>query len=101
MIIVLIITFTVVGVAVANGTDSKLFPPVISECPDYFSKNSDTNQCESNIYTGIQFDPSGTSFINQANDGTGPSSALCEKKKWAIENSLNWDGLTNNPDICY
>ena len=33
--------------------------------------------------------------------GIGPASALCEKKKWAEECGVNWDGITSNDNICY
>lgn len=107
MIVVLIICLAIVGTTIAYSNDNVKYPPVTSECPDYYKKvdticvsqvtningNSDS-ECD-------DVDFSSDSFPNRDNGGMGPASALCGKKKWAKRCGVNWDGITTNDNICY
>jgi len=110
MIVVLIICLAIVGTTIAYSNDNVKYPPITSECPDYYKK-VDTN-CVSqvtdingrdnyngNSCTDVNF--SSDSFPNRDNTGMGPASALCGKKKWAKRCGVNWDGITTNDNICY
>ena len=99
-IVVLIICLAFVATALQTSSSEKLFPPHISECPDFYVKNAN-GECVA------QFDVSGTSCkINDFSDsefnnpGMGLHSGICKKKNWAKDCGVNWDGITNNNDVC-
>ena len=106
-IVMLIISLTMIGIALKNQKNNVTFPPVISDCPDYYTsvKNSEGTDYLCNLYRNLStnddtecktFDNSHTKF-----KGVG---GLCEKKKWANKCGVTWDGVTNNPDSdknCY
>ena len=110
MIVALIVCLAVVGVAIMNSKNDLQFPPTKSDCPDYYVKNTVTGECEdvNNLFNHddiecktVNFDDE-TKFPNKNNTGTGANSAICEKKRWAeTQCGLNWDGITNNENICY
>ena len=101
-IILLIICLTAVGVALNYTSDNVIFPPSVSDCPDYFVKN-DNNTCVNKKNLGGDAVKCNMEDFNKEeylNPGTGPSSGICAKKKWAIECNVDWDGITNNGFIC-
>ena len=93
-----------------NSKNELEFPPTKSNCPDYYVKNTVTGECEdlNELFNHdskpecetVDFNDE-SSFPNLNNTGTGANSAICEKKKWAERCGLNWDGITNNENICY
>jgi len=100
----LIIVLAIMGVILANQNKTIVYPPEINNCPDYYTVSA-SNNCvlNSTIYSTVDPTCSNKNFsenIYNAN-GTGPLSGLCEKKKWANNCGVTWDGITNNPDICY
>ena len=102
-IVVLIICLAFVATALQTSSSEKVFPPHISECPDFYVKNAN-DECVA------QFDVSGTSddgfscqsrnFKTYINPGMGLHSGICKKKNWAKNCGVNWDGITNNNDVC-
>ena len=87
-------------------SDNAMYPPVISECPDYWNvvKNSDgkiscMNQLKknptsiSNIDSCNKVDP--VNFIGTTTDDT-----ICNKYNWARDCNVVWDGITNNNAKC-
>ena len=112
MIVVLIICLAIVGTTIAYSNDNVKYPPITSECPDYYKKLK-SGECASQVTdinrkdsyknlscTNVDFQNK-TNFKNRDNGGMGPASALCEKKKWAKGCGVNWDGITTNDNICY
>ncbi len=120
MAIVLIICLAMIGTTMAS-TEAVKYPPIMSECPDYYRKEStgcvsqiDDITAENTVdligkdntaisgvsCTDVNFGDK-TLFTRNGNSGMGPESAICEKKKWAIGCGVNWDGITNNDNICY
>ena len=94
-----------IGTTMAS-TEAVKYPPIMSECPDYYRKEA--TGCVSKISDitnldackSVDFNDT-TVFTNNGNSGMGPDSAICEKKNWAINCGVNWDGITNNDNICY
>lgn len=108
MMVVLILSLAIMGVALHTSKGDVNFPPNISKCPDYYVYNPTTNKCEDvkQLSTGGSKD--GTSCTNADFNqdiykakGTGPQSGICKKKRWAKHCNVPWDGITNNEDICY
>ena len=116
MIVVLIICLAIIGTTIAYSKDDVKYPPITSNCPDYYKKIN-SGECVSQV-TGIEkkanirfkgnpnvsctsVDFNGVAFPNKDNGGIGPASALCEKKEWSKKCGVNWDGITTNDNICY
>ena len=102
-IVVLIISLTSIAVAIQTSSKNVMFPPNVSECPDFYIKNKrgqctptfplSTKRagCDKKSFTAKRFN----------NPGMGPTSGMCAKKKWAQHCKVNWDGITNNSSVCY
>ena len=99
--IILIITLSFVAISFSNiKTDSK-YPPVVSDCPDYWISQSDTNGniCVNNHENLGNPDCSKTVDFSQV-QWLGEVGA-CNKKTWAKSCNLTWDGVTNsNKNTC-
>ena len=117
-IIVLIIILITVGMLINKDNKSVVFPPHADRCPDYWTENKvetnsktittcdphPINSGESNEYTSpLNFDDSESNeYFNKYREGdmTGEPiytglSDICTKKKWANENKIVWDGISN------
>jgi len=96
--ILLIIFLILVGIVLVNSKNSKTWPPLIGECPDYWIDTSGNGaKCE-NVYSlGKSGTPSPMDFSVAPYIGTR---GLCKKYEWAMTNNISWDGITysvNNP----
>ena len=117
MIIVLIICLAVIGTIISYSNNDVKFPPITSECPDYYKLN-ESGECVSQIdviprkqwwkrkgnkpdIPCDKVDFNNSYFKKKDNGGMGRASALCERKKWAKKCGVNWDGVTTNDNICY
>jgi len=118
-LVMLIIMFIIVGVMLSRNKVSIIYPPYANDCPNYWSMNSD-GKCvltEGGINTPIAPTTSSPSsspapalpgFSNGSVDfknqgwGTykGATSAICAKKKWAVDNGVLWDGVSNYNGTC-
>lgn len=91
---ILILVLALVGFMLYRYKQSISYPPEISECPDYW-KVTGLEQCENvmNIGNGSPYNM----------DFSGPQwqgkTGLKQKKEWAQTYKLEWDGITNNPNI--
>lgn len=97
-----------------KSNSTQVYPPTFNPCPDYYNYDASTNVCTANqqVWTNLPFKGSSKSpttglscdivnFSSFKSLGLGPSSALCTKSKWSSECGVNWDGISNNPAICY
>lgn len=102
-LVILIICLAIIGTAMASSKDV-LYPPYISDCPDFYVKQSD-GKCKDVKGIAGTNNTDCTSEDFSADDynmpGMGKSSGLCAKKKWATSCQVNWDGITNNSLVCY
>tara|TARA_B100000287_G_C20458218_1_gene712235 strand:- start:48 stop:452 length:405 start_codon:yes stop_codon:yes gene_type:complete len=103
-IVILIIVLIIIGVMLNYSLFNENYPPIISDCPDYWdvSLNSDnqvachnivrqnTGTCNNNTYPVEQF------YAYASN----PKDVICAKYKWAKECNISWDGITNNNQAC-
>ena len=111
--IILIIMLTYLGITLSYSNTKQSFPPISATCPDYWDVITDSNgvvgckipnRGDKNYGSGTY--PSttrgytvynGKKLINfndiaWTNNGNG---AICNKQKWAIQNKIEWDGVTN------
>ena len=112
-IILLIIILAYIGVYGMNEKSKSAFPPVKYDCPDYWQKNED-GKCviptsgpnmgafnnKSDLIPTISdipgIDPDNNDAIDFEDPGWSASgSSRCAQKKWAIDNSIVWDTVSN------
>jgi len=94
MFLVLVICISLM--TYATSRKESIFPPTTNQCPDFFTFNGTSCVAPSSLYTNISpLDiTTSTSIYNPTS-----TTSLCKKKKWAITNSVTWDGITNNESI--
>lgn len=97
-IIFLVVILITVGVMSQNIEKNMVYPPTHLVCPDYWTDISGVCQPGSvNLgkltNTSNPIDFNGTSWKSGGNY-TGLSET-CAKKKWATDNNILWDGISN------
>ncbi len=102
--VLLIIALIITGVLIFNSLMEQSFPPIISDCPDYWDVHRDENnniKCK-NISTVNRGRASCQDYpVSQfSQNGTSENDLICAKYKWANECQIHWDGITNNKDAC-
>jgi hypothetical protein len=106
MIVILLICLAIIAFLISTSDKKNVYPPHISECPDYYVKQED-GKCKdvkgvatNEACMSVDFNDS-NAFPNKNNSGLGSNGAFCERKTWAKDCGVNWDGLTNNENVCY
>lgn len=97
--IILAISIIIMVLTMYKQRSSFAYPPIISDCPDYWSIDGTTCK-QPAVNTGLLTDAKcpNVNFgipIYKGNNG------LCEKQKWAKVCNVTWDGITNNNDLCH
>ena len=100
-LVILVICLVLVGIALSKASTDSNFPPHISECPDFYISNGDGTCTDSKGIALADCQNGDFTDASYNNPGMGPTSGICLKKKWAENCGVNWDGITNNPDVCY
>lgn len=97
-IFILVISLTIIYFMVTSNKKRYEFPPYISKCPDYYEMDKSGECIDSFNYFYTENNKCHkTNFLNEMlND----DEMLCKKKEFAEDCLLNWDGITNNLDIC-
>lgn len=90
-IVVLIVTLTMIGIAMNKQKKNAIYPPVLAECPDYWQNTVD-GECKRGALYNRGDCPSNTVDFSSMSD--------CAKYEWASGCGVTWDGISNNPDIC-
>jgi hypothetical protein len=104
-IIALIIGLTSIAVLLSRGDYISEWPPFISKCPDQYTYNTNTDKCTTD---NEKIHSSGNATIIdkpcsefEPNNGTFTGTqGNCNKKKWAEECQVSWDGIRGNEDLC-
>ena len=126
--IVLLVILAIIASALLFSKDKKKFPPVVSECPDYWidaeylkspegskylkdPKIIDAVNMADNKTDCINFKQIGTCTNNASQlimdptsfegaNGIYEGSKMCAQFRWASDCDLTWDGITNRDNIC-
>lgn len=87
--VILIICLIILAALLWASRNELAYPPEIAECPDYFvmKKNENKMECYNKHNLGT---PLSIKWFNPDNYPT-----IANKRKWANENNLDWDGITN------
>jgi len=113
--VLLILGLIIIGLFISKNIEKSDFPPIISDCPDYWNvvydntfvvdSNLNTNQkisCRNNsINSGRNVDSCRTYNANAFNSaGTTAADKICAKYRWAKSCDIHWDGISNNSQAC-
>jgi len=114
VVVLLIVTLTYIGVYLVNDDESLIFPPVETQCPDYWEATQESVAANvstgDGAYTYTKCEPVGD--VNKGNGSArgdhaysdGPVDfyskdtkykTICDKKMWANLNGISWDGISN------
>jgi len=97
-IVLLIIALIAVGIALSNTSAAQTWPPIISDCPDYWVDMSGNGAKCSNVKN------LGTCTTNPMDFSAAPfngANGLCAKYTWANTCNVTWDGITSGvPNPC-
>ena len=85
--VLLIVILLIMTYILMNRNKTQLFPPSVSACPDFYSLN-DAGNCiiETSVYSNT------TDRCKSMNSSNMP---FMEKKMWANDCGVSWDGITN------
>ena len=102
--VLLIIALIITGVLIYNSLMEQAFPPIITDCPDYWNVDRDENNniiCR-NLSTVNRGRPTCQDYpvVEFSRNGTSENDLICEKKHWAHNCGIYWDGVTNNTTAC-
>ena len=109
--VALILILIFVGILLSKGDTNEAYPPSHGICPDYLEIHTDeatnkskcimydesTETLKSEIvktpgYSNEMSDNEVVQYIDFSNSGW---KGECDKKKWANENGIVWDGISN------
>lgn len=106
-IIALIIGLTSIAVLLSKGDIKSEWPPFISKCPDEYEYNSVSDRCTpkyDGIVTSISIPALGgensCNIFNPAHPDFEGVQGNCNKKKWAGDCGVSWDGVRGNESLC-
>lgn len=111
--VILVLVLIAVGIMMQKQDEDKEFPAYASKCPDGWTyenvTHGDTEKpaCKHHKNNQKIFDDNtnnhyGTKYAHIITDVSGidhaefkPTATICEKKKWATDMGVSWDGVTN------
>lgn len=90
--VILIICLIMIGIALRKNKEEVDYPPVMSDCPDYWDVQVD----DDGIITGCK-NVRELGLCNRSREGRGDLIKMspCAKKSWAERCNVTWDGITN------
>ena len=97
--LLLVVSLIIMAVIIARSRSQFAYPPVQSDCPDYWEMHSinGANTCVNTKSLGNSSCPSKMDFSVSP---WSNSNSLCKKQLWARNCDLTWDGVTNSATVC-
>lgn len=98
--ILLVLTLIGFGISLRNKKYKTKFPPVISQCPDYWEFQKDNTGA--NICVNVK-DLGKSNCNKRMNFQEGKwvgKDGICNRKDWARNCNIVWDGVTNSTEKC-
>lgn len=94
-LVIFIIVLLVLAVVIKNSYKNAVFPPEVSQCPDFWELGEFKKKCKATDQNNGSIPPGTPSpdFSDMSN------SARIEKCNWAKENGISWDGITGR-NLC-
>ena len=101
-IIILIISLVIIGISLSYAKSDKVWPPIVPDCPDYWSIDGSGNNATCMNVKDLGTCPkSGENKHLSVNFNEAPfvgSGQACAKYKWATKCGVSWDGITYGVD---
>lgn len=94
--VLLIVVLTVLGIVAYRNKSGLVYPPVISTCPDYWYDSSTLDPTK----RGICFNKMDIGNANCSKNINFSGWNICDKKRWARNCSVTWDGITDSNKVC-
>ena len=104
----LILMLIAVGVSLQKQDKNDAFPSLQSVCPDGWAGSSNGLGCKMNSLNQGTIDVYNENIdLRMGRNATNvwlknedvweflPKATVCDKRKWAISNSISWDGISN------
>ena len=98
--LLLILVLVMFGFAIHNNKQEEKYPPVQSECPDYWKAvrgDDGIPMCHNVKGLGSDNCQKKMDFTKYPFIG---SQGACNKQKWARTCGITWDGITNASGLC-
>lgn len=96
--IILIIYLIIIGLAIYSSQYKQTYPPVIPDCPDYWSV-TENKICENKKKLGTCLSD-GDLKIDLNNLKWKGKTGMCAKYQFAKRCNLQWDGISDNYKLC-
>ena len=96
-VVILIIALAFIGVSLINSQKNAAWPPLVPDCPDYWTMDGSTNPICVNVKDLGTCPPSMGNGHLTMNFNQSPytgSNSTCAKYTWATGCHLAWDGIT-------
>jgi hypothetical protein len=90
---ILVIMLLLVAYMMYRSQSTATWPPIVSECPDYFEVVGPQ------VCNNVRSLGSCHGIISFTDPGFQGSSGLKQKKAWAQNCGVVWDGITNNTSL--
>lgn len=96
---ILILILAIMGVLIYRANSTGPYPPVISNCPDYWSYDpTDTDPAKTSSGTCYNTMKLGTCTTTEKQDFS--TWGMCKKQTWARNCNITWDGISNAKSLC-
>lgn len=94
-LVIFLIVMIILAIFIKNSYKNAVFPPEISQCPDFWDVATDGKRCVATKQNKGIFKEGETSkdFSDMSNG------ARIDKCNWAKDNKVMWDGITNR-NLC-
>ena len=97
-IFILIVTLVVIGMALSYAKSSESWPPIVSECPDWWRIDGSGNATTCTNVKDLGICPAQNGEEHQKMNFNMPlftgDSGECNKYNWANKCKVSWDGVT-------
>lgn len=96
--IVLIVILIFIGLSLSKSSKTELWPPIVGECPDYWTDMSGNGEACFNRHNLGKCNIPSKDNQNTMNFNQYPfigSNGMCSKYKWATACNITWDGITS------
>ena len=101
--VALILILIFVGILLSKGDTNEAYPPSYGVCPDYWETKLNIGNMydESTLKTEVTNTPgysnemSDNEVVQYIDFSDSKWKGECDKKKWANENGIVWDGISN------
>ena len=101
-VILLIIGLSIVGLGLMFGGKSSKdqWPPVKSDCPDFWTAQSSGGSTNCHPPTGQGRGTGKCGSINTSHPSFNGPTGQCNKYKWSQRCGVSWNGVTNDSSPC-